>query len=172
MLAPGPRRSCPSLESSRVSAAVPSCHPPSFSSSCLPDVAAVYDRRPALAALRRSGAIADAHAITAEFWATDYMIGFMGRNDPFMERDPHGRATHDGPTRSRLGAIERYKYIRAAIGGRCEKLLILLMVEGRSMPAIASHFGTEQTHVAGALALLLDMLMDHYDEMPGPLWKG
>ena len=159
-----------------MSAAVPSCHPPAppppDRSDMAPDAAMVYAHRPALAALRRSGAIVDAHALAAEFWAIDYAIGFMGHNDPQMERAPGRHPTHEGPSHSRLGAIERYKYIRTAIGTRCEKLLVLLMVEGRSMPAIASHFGTEQAHVAGAVALLLDMLVDHYDEMPGPLWKG
>ncbi|WP_244191838.1 hypothetical protein [Komagataeibacter swingsii] len=121
-------------------------------------------------ALHHSGIITAHHVAAARFWATDYRIGVMGQEDPYLDRTSLGLSVR--PLNGRMGSINRYRYIHDIIGNRYERILIATMINNQSLEEIASHVHYDPRHMGSVLALLLDFLTRHYDAMPGHLWRG
>ena len=121
--------------------------------------------------LRRSGKITDGQVSYAQMWAVDYEIGVLGGSDPEMERGAKRGDIHDAMI-GRMGSAARRDYIRQRIGARGEQLLVLLMIDGLSITSIAKRLERDVKNITGAVCFLLGQLEEHYDGMPGPLWKG
>ncbi|GBQ51597.1 hypothetical protein CFR77_15340 [Komagataeibacter sucrofermentans] len=183
-----PRVSVAALSRRRVPSPVQSTFRPAFKPSetriahhdlALVDIALTKKSRPVevwrrcagLYGLLRSRAITEGQVSAAQFWATDYEIGVLGGTDPEMEHGAKRGDIHDAMI-GRMGSAARRDYIRQRIGARGEQLLVLLMIEGLSLNDIASHLHQDKRNTSGALCFLLEQLTEHYDGMPGPLWKG
>ncbi|WP_332828252.1 hypothetical protein [Novacetimonas sp. GS1] len=121
--------------------------------------------------LRRSGKITDGQVSYAQMWAVDYEIGVLGGSDPEMERGAKRGDIHDAMI-GRMGSAARRDYIRQRIGARGEQLLVLLMIDGLSLMDMVARLKQDRRSTSGVLCFLLEQLEEHYDEMPGPLWKG
>ncbi|MBE7731143.1 hypothetical protein F1542_15530 [Komagataeibacter sp. FXV3] len=122
-------------------------------------------------ALQHSGILMAHHVAAARFWATDYRIGVMGQEDPYLvDRTSPGLSAR--PLNRRMGSINRYRYIHDIIGNRYERILIAAMINNQPLNEIASHVHYDPRHMGSVLALLLDFLTQHYDAMPGHLWRG
>ncbi|WP_265145762.1 hypothetical protein [Gluconacetobacter entanii] len=121
--------------------------------------------------LHRSGKITDGQVGYAQMWAVDYEIGVLGGSDPEMERGAKRGDIHDAMI-GRMRSAARRDYIRQRIGARGEQLLVLLMIDGLSLNDMATRMQTDKRNASGALCFLLGQLEEHYDGMPGPLWKG
>lgn len=121
--------------------------------------------------LHRSGTLEDRHVTAAELWARDYETGVLGARDPDCRGSgPRGDA-HDAQL-ARAAASGRHDYIRRAIGGAGESLMMLLMIDGLSIAAMGARLGRDQKLVSGAVLLLLDQVVEQYDEMQGTFWRG
>ncbi|EGG74673.1 hypothetical protein SXCC_04777 [Gluconacetobacter sp. SXCC-1] len=131
----------------------------------------VWRRCAGLYGLLRSKAINEGQVSAAQFWATDYEIGVLGGTDPEMERGAKRGDIHDAMI-GRMGSAARRDYIRQRIGARGEQLMVLLMIEGLSITAMAKRLVADVKNTSGAVSFLLEQLTEHYDGMPGPLWKG
>lgn len=131
----------------------------------------VWRRCAGLYGLLRSRAITEGQVGSAQFWATDYEIGVLGGTDPEMEHGAKRGDIHDAMI-GRMGSAARRDYIRQRIGARGEQLLVLLMIEGLSLNDMAARLKQDKRNTSGALCFLLEQLSEHYDGMPGPLWKG
>ncbi|WP_255210473.1 hypothetical protein [Komagataeibacter xylinus] len=131
----------------------------------------VWRRCAGLYGLLRSRAITEGQVSAAQFWATDYEIGVLGGTDPEMERGAKRGDIHDAMI-GRMGSAARRDYIRQRIGARGEQLLVLLMIDGLSVTAMAKRLDRDVKNTSGAVCFLLEQLAEHYGEMPGPLWKG
>lgn len=131
----------------------------------------VWRRCAGLYGLLRSKAITEGQVQSAQFWATDYEISALGGTDPEMEHGAKRGDIHDAMI-GRMGSAARRDYIRQRIGARGEQLLVLLMIDGLSITAIAKRLNRDVKSTSGAVCFLLEQLTEHYDGMPGPLWKG
>ena len=131
----------------------------------------VWRRCAGLYGLLRSKAITEGQVQSAQFWATDYEIGVLGGTDPEMEHGAKRGDIHDAMI-GRMGSAARRDYIRQRIGARGEQLLVLLMIDGLSLNDMAARLKQDKRNTSGALCFLLEQLSEHYDGMPGPLWKG
>ncbi|MBL7237672.1 MAG: hypothetical protein JJK57_14065 [Komagataeibacter hansenii] len=131
----------------------------------------VWRRCAGLYGLLRSRAVTEGQVQSAQFWATDYEISALGGTDPEMEHGAKRGDIHDAMI-GRMGSAARRDYIRQRIGARGEQLLVLLMIEGLSLMDMAARLQQDRRNTAGAITFLLEQLDEHYNSMPGPLWKG
>lgn len=120
----------------------------------------------ALYALRRAGTITDAHVAAAELWARDYETGVLGARDPEAGRkggvaDPHTIML------ARAAAVSRCEYVRKGLGETGEMLLRQIMLGGMSVNALAAEKITHKFKISGAIELLLEQLLERYDNMDG-----
>ncbi|WP_087636324.1 hypothetical protein [Acetobacter ascendens] len=124
-----------------------------------------------LYALRRAGTITDAHVAAAEHWARDYETGVLGARDPEAGKkgglpDPHVIML------SRAAAVRRCEYVRKGVGEVGEMLLRQLMLGGMSVNALAIEKNTHKFKVSGAIELLLEQLVELYQNMSGFMWAS
>lgn len=119
----------------------------------------------ALYALRRVGTITDAHVTAAEHWARDYETGVLGARDPEAGKQC-GRADPEYALLSRIAAADRCRYVRNKISAVGENLLINLMIEGLSISSLSLESGKPRARLTGAVELLLEQLIEIYEQMP------
>lgn len=107
----------------------------------------------------------------AELWARDYETGVLGARDPEAGRkgglaDPHTIML------ARAAAVSRCEYVRKGLGETGEMLLRQIMMGGMSVNALAAEKSTHKFKISGAIELLLEQLLERYDNMNGLKWKN
>ncbi|MFW7268815.1 hypothetical protein ACMAUO_12700 [Gluconacetobacter sp. Hr-1-5] len=130
----------------------------------------VYRTCPALYALRRAKAIDKAHVVCANMWARDYETGILGASDPERETTGKGGDLHDVML-ARAAASARCELIRKAIGRVGENLLIMLLIDGFPLDEMARRLARDTRKISGATGLVLEQIVELYDEMPGAYWR-
>lgn len=124
----------------------------------------------ALYTLRKSGAIQDRHVAAAEMWARDYETGILGARDP--EAGKSGRKSDiEYAMLSRVAAVTRCESVRRCLGAVSQQFLVLMMIDGLSVNQIKKHIKKDHQKISGAIELLLEQLVNVYDNMPGKLMR-
>lgn len=120
----------------------------------------------ALYTLRQSGAIQDRHVAAAEMWARDYETGILGARDPEAGRSG-GKSDIEYAMISRAAAVTRCESVRRCLGAASQRFLVLMMIDGLSVNQMQTELHQDRKKIAGAIELLLEQLVELYDDFPG-----
>ncbi|WP_395495814.1 hypothetical protein [Acetobacter sp. KSO5] len=120
----------------------------------------------ALYTLRKSGAIKDCHVAAAEMWARDYETGVEGARDPEAGKSG-GKADPELSLISRAAAVTRCEAVRRSLGKVSWRFLHMMMIQGMSINKMKAELKKDHAKISGAIELLLEQLVELYDDMPG-----
>lgn len=120
----------------------------------------------ALYTLRKSGAIQDRHVAAAEMWARDYETGILGARDPEAGKSG-GKSDIEYAMLSRAAAVTRCESVRRCLGAASQRFLVLMMIDGLSVNQMRVELQMDHKKVSGAIELLLEQLVELYDNFPG-----
>ena len=118
-----------------------------------------------VAALRKSGRIGDAEVEAAARFYRDYALGMCGARDAERAGGGGGQA---GFAAAVIDAMGAYQDVRRALGRRDFDYAVGLVVEERSLRALAGGRGGRMAmRVAGLAGDALRALADHYAKVDG-----
>lgn len=120
----------------------------------------------ALYTLRKSGAIKDCHVAAAEMWARDYETGIEGARDPEAGKSG-AKSDIEYALLSRAAAVTRCQAVERNLGKVSMRFMIAMMVDGLSVNQMEQQMKKDRKKIAGAIELLLEQLVELYDNLPG-----
>ncbi|KXV75874.1 hypothetical protein AD954_14020 [Acetobacter cerevisiae] len=120
----------------------------------------------ALYTLFRSGAILERHVAAAEMWARDYETGILGARDPEAGRSG-GKSDIEYALLSRAAAVTRCRAVEYTLGKVSMRFMIAMMIDGLSVNQMEQQMKKDRKKIAGAIELLLEQLVELYDNLPG-----
>ncbi|MFT8597689.1 hypothetical protein [Acetobacter orientalis] len=126
----------------------------------------VFRSSGALYTLRRSGAIEDCHVAAAEMWARDYETGVLGARDPQAGKSG-AKPDIEYALLSRAAAISRCQAVERNLGKVSMRFMTAMMVGGLSVNQMEQQMRKDRKKIAGAIELLLEQLVELYDDLPG-----
>lgn len=130
----------------------------------------VYRSSGALYALRKSGAIEDCHVAAAEMWARDYETGILGARDPDAGKSG-AKSDIEYAMLSRAAAVSRCQAVERSLGKVSMQFMTLMMIDGLSVRQMVLQMHKDRQKLAGAIELLLEQLVELYDDMPGRMLR-
>ncbi|KGB21149.1 hypothetical protein AtDm6_3144 [Acetobacter tropicalis] len=131
---------------------------PGVSQPCIRSSGALYT-------LRKSGAIEDRHVAAAEMWARDYETGILGARDP--EAGKSGACSDiEYAMLSRAAAVSRCQSVQRNLGEVSQRFLQMMMIDGMSVNQMHAAMNKDRMRVSGAIELLLEQLVELYDNFP------
>lgn len=132
---------------------------PGVTQPCLRSSGALYT-------LRKSGAIEDRHVAAAEMWARDYETGILGARDP--EAGKSGACSDiEYAMLSRAAAVSRCQSVQRNLGEVSQQFLKMMMIDEMSVNQMHVALNKDRKRVSGAIELLLEQLVELYDNFPG-----
>lgn len=130
----------------------------------------VFRSSGALYTLRRSGAILDRHVAAAELWARDYETGILGARDPEAGKSG-GKSDIEYAMLSRAAAVSRCQAVERSLGKVSMRFMTLMMIDGLSVSQMEQQTKKARQKITGAIELLLEQLVELYDDLPGRLMR-
>lgn len=122
----------------------------------------------ALYTLRKSGAIEDRHVAAAEMWARDYETGILGARDPEAGKSG-AKSDIEYAMISRAAAVSRCEAVRRNLGASSQHFLQSMMIDGLSVNQMHMAMRKDRKRISGAIELLLEQLVELYDNFLGKI---
>lgn len=129
-----------------------------------------YRSSGALYTLRQSGAIEDCHVAAAEMWARDYETGILGARDPDAGKSG-AKSDIEYAMLSRAAAVSRCQAVERSLGKVSMRFMTLMMIDGLSVSQMEQQTKKARQKITGAIELLLEQLVELYDDLPGRLMR-
>ncbi|KAA8387097.1 hypothetical protein FOH24_07115 [Acetobacter tropicalis] len=98
-------------------------------------------------------------------WARDYETGILGARDP--EAGKSGACSDiEYAMLSRAAAVSRCQSVQRNLGEVSQRFLQMMMIDGMSVNQMHAAMNKDRMRVSGAIELLLEQLVELYDNFP------